>query len=201
MRGGAWLFLSNAVDSGIRVCASFPFGFFDNFQNLSPDLLLKIISFGSLSLSVSLLYPFVFRFEEFRRRFWFQTMRFLRLDSSQFLAYHPCKSLWFCCKRNESLTPHLHWSDNCQRHRQLLRNFSSPCDYLIVSFFRWIPLIKKLFAAALVLSGRGGLELLFGSKKKHQVDVSPSNGHIEVFFFCCVESCDLLHKIRVKWIL
>jgi hypothetical protein len=69
VRGGACLFLSNAVDSGIRVCASFPFGFFDNFQNLSPDLLLKIMSFGSLSLSVSLLYPFVFRFEEFRRRF------------------------------------------------------------------------------------------------------------------------------------
>lgn len=110
-------------------------------------------------------------------------MRFLRLDSSQFLAYHPCKSLWFCCKRNKSLTPHLYWSDNCQRHRQLLRNFSSPCDYLIVSFFRWIPLIKNLFAPALVLSGRGGLELLFGSKKKHQVEVSPSNGHIEVFFF------------------
>jgi ubiquitin related modifier 1 len=39
---------------------------------------------------------------------------------------------------------------------------------------------KKSFAAALVLSGRGGLELLFGSKKKHQVDVSPSNGHIEL---------------------
>ncbi len=71
----------------------------------------------------------------------------------------------------------------------------------IVSLFRWIPLKKKSFAAALVLSGRGGLELLFGSKKKHQVDVSPSNGHIEVFFFCCVESCGLLHEIRVKWIL
>jgi hypothetical protein len=53
--GGVCLFLSNAVDSGIRVCA-FPFGFFDSFQNLSPDLLLKIISLGSLSLFVSLLY-------------------------------------------------------------------------------------------------------------------------------------------------